>query len=138
MKVEAQPRDVERLVIDYLEDVIADHDPDVTVGLGVPRGWGPSQFPHLEVVSDGEPLNLWPVAMRATIRLTARAATTSDAKALCALAFGLLCAHNGDEAIVQTSPLTGVLDARDPDTHVEIASATVRVTCRTEPIPVGS
>lgn len=132
------PRDVERLVVDYLEDALADHDPDASVGVGVPGGWTPTQFPHLEVVSDGEPVNLWPVAMRATIRLVARAATTTDAKALCNLAFGLLCAHNGDGEIVQTSPLTGVLAARDTETHVEIASATVRVTVRTEPIPTGS
>lgn len=138
MKPAVMPRDVERLVVDFLEDALAEHDPDASVGIGVPGGWTPTQFPHLEVVSDGEPLNVWPIAMRATIRLVARAATTTDAKALCALAFGLLCAHNGDGVIVQTRPLTGVLAARDPDTHVEIASATVRVTCRTEPIPVGS
>lgn len=138
MKPAVMPRDVERLVVDFLTDAIVDHDPDASVGIGVPGGWTPTQFPHLEVVSDGEPLNAWPVAMYATIRLVARAATTTDAKALCALAFGLLCAHNGDADIAQTRPLTGVLAARDLETHVELASATVRVTCRTEPIPTGS
>lgn len=130
MKVEAQPRDVERLVVDYLTGQLDDS----TVGVGVPGGWTPTQFPHLEVVSDGGNA-IWPIATRSTVRLVARAATTTDAKALCGLAFGLLCAHNGDGEIVRTRALTGVLATRDPETHVEIASATVQVTVRTEPIP---
>lgn len=130
MKVAARPRDVERLVVDFLIDALADQD--CTVSVGVPADWTPADIAHVEVVSDGEPLQAWPIVMYATIRLVARSGSTTEAKALCGLAFGLLCAHNGDGVIVGTRPLTGVLPARDPETNAELASATVRVTVRTE------
>lgn len=141
MKPAVMPRDTEKFVVDFFTedngDAIAELG-ECTVGVNVPSGWTPAWVPHLQVTSDGDPVGIWPIATRDTIRLTARAGTTSDAKELCGLALGLLLAHNGDADISSTRYLTGVLPARDPQTHVELASATARVTVRTEPIPVGS
>lgn len=132
MKPEVEPRDTERLVVDFLDGEISDV---CTVGVGVPETWTPaSELPHLEVALDGEFVQSWPVATVCTVRLVARAASTTEAKALCGLAFGVLCAHNGDGVIAGTRPLTGVIPARDPQTQAELAAATVRVTVRTEPI----
>src|SRR5690349_12396877 len=116
MKTLAQPRDVERLVVAYLTEALEDED--CTVGIGVPPNWKPTSTKHLEVASDGEPVaSGWPVCTRTTIRLVARANGTSAAKALCGRAYGLLCAHNGDDDITSTRALTGPLPARDPQTN---------------------
>jgi hypothetical protein len=133
MKVAAKPQDDERLVVDYL---FAELDEDAyTVGVGLPEGWTIADLPHLEVANDGTFGNAWPVATISTIRLTAHAKTTTGAKALCGLGWGLLLAHPGSQTgIAQTLPLTGPLPARDPDTRAELAAATARVTVRTQPI----
>lgn len=136
MKPAVMPRDAERLVVDLATDLLADDD--CTVGIEVPKGWVPTARKHLQIVSDGDPVAIWPIATRPTVRLVARAGTTTDAKDLCARAYGSLCAYRGDDVIARIQPLTGVLAARDPDTHAELASATVRVTVRTEPIESGS
>lgn len=130
MKLALQSQDVERLVVDYLTDLLG----DVTVAVGVPTDWTPASTPHLEVASDGIPTQQWPIVDFATIRLVARAASTTAAKALCARAHGRLCACPGTNEIYGTTSLTGVLPARDPDTHAELASATVRVAVRTIPL----
>jgi hypothetical protein len=51
MKVEAQAPDVEHLVKEYLQDVMA--EVDCTISIGVPAGWTKESTPHLEVASDG-------------------------------------------------------------------------------------
>lgn len=107
---------------------------DVTVSIGVPVGWTSASPDHLEVAWDGTPTVAWPVSADATIRLVARAGSTSAAKALAAKAQGRLVAHMGDTTIARIRPLTGVLPARDPDTDAELASCTVRVTVRSQPI----
>lgn len=136
MRPQVQPRDAERLAKDYLADVMA--DVDCTVSIGVPSDWKPTSTKHLEVASDGVPLNEWPICTHTTIRLVARAASTTEAKALCSTALGWMLAHNGDTDIANTRFLTGVQPARDFETNAELAAATVRVTCRTEPISTGS
>jgi hypothetical protein len=123
-----QPRDTERLVVDYL--TVALTDVNCTVGIGVPEAWTPSSTPHVEVALDGL-ADQWPVVTQGTVRVVARAGSTTAAKALCAVAFGWLCAHEGDGVIVSARPLTGPIPATDPDTHAELAAATVRVTVRT-------
>lgn len=105
-----------------------------TVSVGVPQGWTPASGSHVEVAWDGTPSMEWPVSADATIRLVARAASTSAAKALCAEAQGRLVAYMGDDVIARIRPLTGVLPARDPATNAELASCTVRVTVRSQPI----
>jgi hypothetical protein len=130
--------DAERLVRALLADLIAEHEDDVTVGVDVPGDWTPASPPHLQVVWDGTPSQVRPVIARCSVRVVARAASTSRAKELAALAEGLLCAYAGGDGIVSIQPLAGVLPARDPDTHAELASITVRVTVRSTSIPDGS
>lgn len=122
--------DAERLVVDYLNSLLTE-----TVAVGVPSNWGPSSPSHLQVQLDGTPRMEHPVIAHATIRLVARAQSTSAAKALAAKAQGLLCAHPGGGGIASTGPYTGVFPARDPDTNAELASTTCRVSVRSVPIP---
>lgn len=135
MKPLVQVRDVEALTIALMAELLEDED--CTVGLGVPEGWTPTSTPHLQVASDAQ-FAAWPVATRDTVRLVARGNGRTATVALCRKAQGLLVAYNGDDQIVQTSFLTGPLWAIDPDTRHTIASATVRVTTRTEPVDTGS
>lgn len=132
--------DAERAVVDLLAGLIGPHQPDATVGIGVPPGWGTSSPPHIEVDWDGTPTNFHPVADRPTIRVVVRARTTSEAKRLAQLARGLLLAHTGAGDIARIRPGVGVMPARDPDTKAELASFTLLVTVRAIPIvePSGS
>jgi hypothetical protein len=129
--------DAERLTVDYLT---AELDEDATVGVGVPDGWTSADDPHLEVALDGVPLLAHPVCAHATIRLVARAGSTTEAKRIATKALGVLAAHPGsDDGIHTVRPLTGPLPARDPKTEAELASVTARVTVRSAPIePSGS
>lgn len=130
--------DVERLVVEYLTEHLGRYEDDITVGVGVPSDWTPESPTHLQVVSDGIFSLDHPVAAHATVRLVARAATTTEAKRIAALAFGVLCAHPGSGGIAGARPFTGPLAARDPETRAELASVTARVTVRSIQIPVGS
>jgi len=136
MKVEVQAPDVEQLVKDYLQEVM--FDVDCTIGIGVPSGWTKTSTPHLEVASDGAPFADWPLFIHETIRLVARAGSTSEAKELCARGQGWLLAHNGNADISQTRFLSGVIPARDAQTGAELAFCTSRVSVRTEPLAIGS
>lgn len=126
--------DVERLVLDYIEEQFADFEPDVTVGIDVPSDWSADSPGHVQVICDGVPQLDHPLAAYATVRLLARAASTTEAKRLAGVALGLLVAHPGGDGISKARPLTGPLPARDPDTRAELASATARVTVRSIPI----
>jgi hypothetical protein len=131
--------DVEVPVKDHLVDQFALLDEDISVSVGVPTNWTPTVGPHVQVSWDGTPIDLRRVVAFATVRLTAWAGSTSEAKRVAALAQGLLCSIPGDSAITSASPLTGALPARDPETGFEIASTTSRVTVRSAPIePSGS
>ena len=121
--------DVERLVVDWLNPLLTEQ-----VGVAVPSTWKPTSPPFLQVASDGHPTNSWPVTMTATVRLVARASTTTIAKALAAKAQGLLCSHPGGGGIAGASPLTGPLPARDPETEAELAAVTCSVILRSTPI----
>lgn len=139
MKLALQLTDPEPPVVAYLQQQFEDLDEDVGVGESVPPNWSPTSTPHVQVQWDGTPIVLNGLVGFATIRLTARAADTSAAKALAARAQGLLCGHPGGVEIKGAIPLTGVLPARDPDTRHEIASTTSRVTIRSALIePTGS
>lgn len=116
-------QDDEALVVDVLSEVLADEGEDVTVGVGVPRGWTATSRPHLKVTTDGTP-SIDNVSTRATVRVTAFAATTSEAKRLAALAQAVLVARYD---LVNAVALTGVLAARDDDSGAEIAMTTVQV-----------
>lgn len=124
--------DVERLVTDYLAAELGEGD--WTVGVPVPAGWGPDSPTHIQVALDGTPSLAHPILARSTIRLVARAQTTTAAKAAANKALGVLCAHPGDGQITGARPLTGVLPDRDPDTGADLASVTARVSVRSTPI----
>lgn len=127
--------DAETLTSDLLAELLEPHEPDVTVGVGVPKNWSPTDSDaHIQVAWDGTPVRTWPIVAHATIRLVARAASTTEAKRLVALAEGLLLAHPGGAGIAVIRPLTGVLPAQDPTTRAELASVTLRVSVRSEPI----
>lgn len=132
--------DAEFPLAQYLEGAFAEVGEDVTVGIDVPADWTPKgSKPHVQVVSDGTPILLRQCVAFTTIRLTAWARYTNQAKQLAARAQGLLCAFPGTNTVTGVRPLTGVLPARDPQTHAEIASTTSRVTVRSAPIePSGS
>lgn len=128
--------DAERLTVDYLTDEL---DEDATIGVGVPIGWAKDDTPHLEVALDGVPLLDHPMFAHATVRLVARAETTTEAKRIAMKALGVLCGHPGGDGITTVRPLTGPLPARDPASQAELAAVTARVTVRSIPIePTGS
>lgn len=135
MKVAVTYPDVEHLVVDYLAELI--DSAEARVGVGVPAGWTPSSTPHVQVALDGTPNMVHPIAANHTIRLVARAATTSAAKALAMKAHGLLLAHPGGDGIASTRALTGVFPAHDSKTNAEIASVTARVTVRAIPLELN-
>lgn len=126
--------DVERLVAAYLKPKVAEVEPNVTVGIGLPKSWTPSSPAHVQVVCDGHPSGTHPIAANATVRLVAWAKDTDEAKYLAGLAHGLLLAHPGGGGIASTAYFTGPLPARDPETRAEIASVTARVTVRSVPV----
>ncbi len=136
MKPAATYPDAERLSVDYLTDEL---DEDATVGVGVPDGWTIDSPSHIEVALDGVPIMHHPMFAHATIRLVARAASTTEAKRLATKGLGVLCAHPGGTDIRTVLPLTGPLPSRDPQTEAELAAVTARVTVRSTPIePSGS
>lgn len=134
MKLARTYPDAERLTKDLLDDLIAGHEPDVTVGIGVPSDWTTDSPEHLQVALDGTPALEHPVIAHSTVRIVAWSASTTRSKELANLALGLLCAHAGGDGISAILPLTGIFPARDPDNRGELASVTVRVTVRSTPI----
>lgn len=138
MKLAVTYPDVERLVVDYLTEELADVEPDVTCGVGVPDGWDATSPGHVRVVSDGIPVVAHPVVAHAVVRLVAYAVSTTEAKHLAGVAIGLLAGHPGGDGIATTRYLTGPLPAQDPETGAELASATARVSIRSIPIVAAS
>lgn len=123
--------DVERLVIDVLEDLLDDHETSFTVGVGVPTGWTAAAPPHFQVSCDGTFAVMHHVAVRSTVRITVWATSTGEAKRLANLALGLIDGYTGEPAMRVS---TGILPAQDPDTNAEIASITATVTVRSTPL----
>lgn len=121
--------DVERLVVDQLTDVLE----GCTVGVGVPDGWTTASDPHLQVNLDGT-ATVHPITATSTIRLTAWAHSTTEAKALAQLAAAQLL-HESGAGIVNTRLGAGLLPAHDDDHNAELASLTVLV--RTRSTTVG-
>lgn len=126
--------DAEKETRALLAALLEEQDIDATVAIGIPHDWTPDTGDHLQVSSDGTPSIAHPVVSHSTIRITAWSASTSRAKELANLAFGLLCAHDGTPPIAAILPLTGVLPARDPESRAELAYVTVRVSVRSVPI----
>lgn len=126
--------DAEIATKDLLKALIAPHEPTVTVGIAVPDNWTTESPDHLQVSLEGPTDVERAITSSSTVRITAWSASTSRAKELVSLAFGLLCAHAGGDGIAVIVPLTGPLPARDPDNRGELAYVTVRVTVRSIPV----
>lgn len=126
MKPAATYPDPEREVVDYLSPLLTS---DCTVGVGVPEGHTPTSAPHLQVSCDGQQIT-HPIFASALVRLTVWAPSTSEAKRLCALAQGLLLSTQE----WPTTPVSGPIPARDPNTRTELATASSRVSFRSVPI----
>lgn len=132
--------DVEHIVVDYLKAIRNRHlapnrlPANATIGVGVPAGWLPTSPMHFQIVSDGTPEMVWPIVAFPTVRVVVRAATTALAKANAALAQGLL-SEGGWPAGISIQPRLGVLAAQDPASKAELASVTMRVAVRSQPIP---
>ena len=124
--------DVEHLVVDILTNLVQGLDVEPTVSVGVPDNYvAVSSPPHLEVAWDGTPTARWPVLTRCTVRIVARAATTTDAKALAARTLELLLDDTGWAFPISSIQfLTGILADRDPASRAELAAFTVQVNVR--------
>ena len=120
--------DAERIIVDHLAGLL---DPDdCTVGVGVPHDWTPASLPHVQVQLDGTPSLVHPIVARATVRIVARAGTTTAAKRLADQAHGVLLGTPPPAGVASIQAMTGLLPARDPETRAELASFTVRVNLR--------
>lgn len=125
--------DVERLVVDYLAAALEQAGEQVTVGVGVPDGWDRRRSPaHVSVACDGMPWMRHPVIGRASVRVTVRARSTSEAKRLAEVAQGLLLAHPSGGGVAGVRPHSGVMPTRDADTRADLAWFAVGVTVRTQ------
>lgn len=116
--------DVEHLVVDRLTSVMD----GCTVGVGLPDGWTRDADMHIQVGLDATSI-VHPISSVSTIRLTAWAASTTDAKALVQEAAAQLLADPGDQ-IVRVRPGAGLFPAHDKTHGAELASLTVLVTTR--------
>ena len=123
----AIPPDAEHVTIDYLTPALLARGQDVTVGVDIPTTWATGTKSHVQVALDGTPEVTYPIRWRTTIRLTAWASTTTAAKALAALAHGLMLQHPGSSEVGSVRPLTGTLPTRDPVSGAQLASVTVQV-----------
>ena len=126
----AVPPDAEHVVIDYLTPALAARGQDVTCGVDIPTTWTTTTKPHVQVALDGTPEVIYPILGRATLRVTAWSSSPTTAKALVALAHGLLLSHPGSLEVGSIRPLTGTLPTRDPVSGAHLASVTVRVNLR--------
>jgi hypothetical protein len=128
---------VEPIVVDHLKDLMVGDVDDPTVGVGVPVGWTPGSAPHLQVADDGTWRIEHPVAAWSTVRVVARAGSTTVAQRLAHRAMGALLA-GGEPAGVTITAATGPLPARDTSTRAEMAWFTVRVRTRSAPPATSS
>jgi hypothetical protein len=132
MKLAVTYDDPVPIVVDYLRTRL---QPTYAVGDKLPANWTPASKPHVQVLLDGTPRGQHPMVVHGTIRLVARAANAAASNDLANLAQGELLAapHIG------TLFLTGLFPARDPETNIDLASNTTRVSVRSTPIePSGS
>jgi hypothetical protein len=127
--------DVERAVVDILAELLEPHEPDATVGVGVPAGWTSGSPTHVQVDADTANVADHPVLVRVPVRFVVRAASTTEAKRVANLAFALACGYTGGAVVSAIQPVAGVLAARDADTDAELASVTVRALARSIPVP---
>jgi hypothetical protein len=128
------------LVLDVLRPALAGRGEPYAAGLvvssemgfepGSDADGGPPSLPWLLVAEDGHTW-AWPAVQRSVIRLTCWHHTAFTAKAICALALGVLCAPSGPGAVLGVEPVTAPIVGLDPYTDQPLATATVAVWART-------
>jgi hypothetical protein len=123
-----EPRDVARIVKDWLKSDLATRFPELSVQMELPGDWTLGSGPVLLVEDDGDPLLMWPAATSPTIRVTSWTSGRNRTYAHAALARLLSTPIPG---IAKVLPGTGVLEARDSKTRGDLASFTVRARART-------
>lgn len=134
--------DVEALVVAYLAAEVPAYDGPTdhpTVSGDLPSEWTAATPSHLQVAKDGTFTDDHPIAVHATIRVTAWSQRATRADELANLVFGLLCAHPGTGGISAVRPLTGPLPARDTEhLDAELCSITVDVAVRSTALTATS
>lgn len=130
------PVDVAELVVRELRRLLGARGEEIATGARVAtetgrgRDGGPPSLPWLLVAEDGHTW-AWPALQRATVRITCWHHTEHRAKALAALALGLLCAQPARGAFVSATPVTAPLPGTDPYTAAPLAFTTLVVLVRT-------
>jgi hypothetical protein len=130
------PLDVADLVARELRRLLTGQPGEIAAGVKVStetgRGHdgGPPSVPWMLVSEDGHGWS-WPAVQHATIRLTCWHRNPHAAKALAALALGLLCTVRGSGALIAAEPVTAPLAALDPLTRAPLAFTTALVHART-------
>lgn len=87
-------------------------------------------IPHVQVNNDGTFEFHYPVAQRATVRITIWHDNPTPARQLASLVSGLMQTHPGDADVWSVTLLTGPLPNRDKDTGAYLVSMTFRVNIR--------
>ncbi|WP_292980967.1 hypothetical protein [Mycobacterium sp.] len=128
MRTEFEPKDVVRLIKDWLKDDLAETFPSLTVALELPSGWTLGSDPVLVLADDSGPMSLWPAATSPAIRVTSWTAGRNRTYVHKALTRLLIARIPGIAALL---PGAGVVDARDPKTGGDLSSFTVRARART-------
>ncbi|MEV5360579.1 hypothetical protein AB0K45_09570 [Micrococcus luteus] len=123
-----EPRDVARVVKDWLKADLATRFPELTVALELPAKWSLGSDPVLVVADDGGSLTMWPAATTPTIRVTSWTSGRDRTYVNAALTRLLTQRIPGIAAIL---PGAGLLDARDKETRGDLSSFTVRARART-------
>lgn len=122
-----EPRDVARVVKDWLKADMAARFPELTVALELPAKWTLQSGPVLLVADDGDPMGMWPVATSPTIRITSWTAGRERKYVNAALTRLLTGRIPGIAAVLAGA---GILDARDSNTKGDLSSFTVRARAR--------
>lgn len=123
-----EPKDVVRIVKDWLKADLAATFPSLTVTLELPSDWSLGSDPVLVLADDGSPMNLYPAATSPTIRVTSWTSGRDRTYVHKALARLLSARIPGIAALL---PGAGFLDTRDKPTGGDLSSFTVRARART-------
>lgn len=130
MTAPREPRDVARLIKNWLKDDFATRFPELRVTLELSADWSLESGPELVIADDGDTMGLWPVATSPTIRVTSWTAGRNRTYAHAALTRLLSARIPG---IASVLPGAGLLDARDKPTGGDLTSFTVVTRARTTP-----
>jgi hypothetical protein len=123
-----EPKDVAKIIKDWLKTDLATRFPTLSVALELPPDWSLGSNPVLVVEDDGDPLVVWPAATSPTIRVTSWTSGRDRTYAHAAMTRLLTQRITG---IAKLLPGTGILEARDEKTRGDLASFTVRARART-------